>query len=349
MSITDIIKTQNIITITSNETLSSALAKLSTSHDAAFLFSPENKYLGVINPYYCLIKSSYPGNAKVEHCLYHAPKIHTNFSISKIAELFIESKIHYLPVFDDKEHFTGIISARHLLSQFQDLPMFNVKISELLKQKKGRLAMIDENELVTSAVNEFKITKYSKLVVIGKDLKLKGILSYYDLISYLVAPKKGQRSGDKYGLTHQKVKNFAKSYVLTLSSDKTLHEVIKMILTKKIGSVVVIDSTKHPIGIITTKDILRFFILDQQAKRIEIISKNLSQKSQQIFGNFFYHFSNWIKKIPDVTKARVFVKEEKQGGLFKVVLSLFPKRGNPQIIKQEGRDLVNVLQKIKRD
>jgi len=43
------------------------------------------------------------------------------------------------------------------------------------------------------------------------------------------------------------------------------------------------------------------------------------------------------------------VKEEKQGNLFKVVLSLFPKKGQPKVATEEGRDLVDVLQKVKND
>src|SRR3989344_5586915 len=105
----DIIKTDRIIKISPDETLSQAVSQLRTSHDAAFIFDSENKLMGVINPYYSLIKSSYPGNSKVKHCLYHPPKLYINYPITKVAELFIESKIHYLPVFSDKDQFLGII------------------------------------------------------------------------------------------------------------------------------------------------------------------------------------------------------------------------------------------------
>ena len=57
-----------------------------------------------------------------------------------------------------------------------------------------------------------------------------------------------------------RVKNFAKSYVLTLTKDKYLSEAIKLIVDKRIGSVIIIDKERRPLGIITTRDILRFFI-----------------------------------------------------------------------------------------
>lgn len=354
MSLSDILKIDKIIKIHPQENLSSALGKLSTSHDAAFIFSDDDKYMGVINPYYCLIKSSFPGNAKVEHCIYHAPRVQINYSIKKIAGLFMQSKIHYLPVFDERDKFLGIISARHILSQFKNLPMFKVKISEILKIKRNPLVVINEDDTISTAVNTFKSTKLSKLIVVGQDLKLKGIISYYDLIAYLVTPKsspeRGERVGNKISFYHLKVKNFDKRYVLTLTPEHLLIDVVHYILDKKIGSVIIVDHERHPIGIITTKDLLRFFMKEQeQRSKIEVISKNLSERSRQIVGGFFYYISSWIKKIPDLYRARLFIKEEKQGGLFKVVLSLFPKKGQPQVIKREGKNLAKVLKKIKKD
>src|SRR3989338_1866005 len=185
----DIIKTGKIIKISPEETLSSALSLTRTSHDAVFVFDEKNTFIGVINPYYCLIKSSFPGNAKVKHCLYHPPKVRVNFSIAKVAESFIESKIHYLPVFDDQDRFLGIISARHLLSYYLDSPWFAIPIKDILKMKNKPVITIYEEDTVSSAINTFKKTKVSKLIVLNKDLKLRGILSYYDLISYLVSPR----------------------------------------------------------------------------------------------------------------------------------------------------------------
>lgn len=102
MRLLNLLKENNIIKISSQSTLSQALNKLSTSHDAVFVFDENNKFLGIINPYYHLIKNSYPPNIKVEKCVFNPPRIYINYPLTKVAELFIQSKIHYLPVFDQK-------------------------------------------------------------------------------------------------------------------------------------------------------------------------------------------------------------------------------------------------------
>jgi len=265
MSLTDILKTERIIKVDEDEVLSSVLNKLGSSHDAAFVFSKKNQYLGAINPYYCFIKSSYPANAKVKHCLFHPPKVYLDTSLVKIASLMIESKVHYLPVFLDKnkEEFVGIISARRLLSYFKNLDLFKVKIAEILKNKKP-LMTIEENESIGKAINIFRKTRYSKLVVVNGGGKLKGVLSYFDLIAYLALPKTKEAAGDKKGektsFLNLPVKNFTKTYVIVLKKDDFLIDVINLILEKKIGSVIIPNEERKPEGIVTTRDILQFFI-----------------------------------------------------------------------------------------
>ncbi len=351
VKLAEIIKTNDIIKISPSENLSSALAKLTTSHDAAFVFDDDNKFEGVVNPYHDLIKSSYPGNAKVEHCLFHPPKVKKNFSLPKVIELLIESKIHYLPVFDEREGFLGIISARRILSCYMDSPLFHIKISEFLKKKNRSLVTVNEDDPLTIAIRIFKETKISKLIVVSKEARLKGILTYYDIISYLIAPKEGARKGEhnKFSFHHLRVKNFAKSYVLTLTPDHLLSEALHLILAKKIGSVVIVDDKRHPMGIITTRDLLRFLTRQEKEKEIQIIGKNLSQKSRQIVGGFFYYLSTMMKKTPEAKNAKLIVAEEKHGGLFKVILALFPKKGEPKYIHKEGHDLSKILHKIKKN
>lgn len=264
MRLLNILKENDIIKVSPEDHLSKVLSKLSTSHDAAFVFSDENKYIGIVSPYFTIIKTSLPGNTKVEHCLTHTAKVYLNYPLAKVCELFIQSKIHYLPVFDEKENFLGIISARRVLSYFKDQPIFKVKLEEIIKKRWKGLITIYEDDMISYAIHLFKTKKISKLIVISQDKKLKGVLSYYDLIKLMISPKysshHGERTNEKINFNNYRVKNFEKSYVLTLSKDKLLIEVVNLIIKKKIGSVIITDKERHPLGIITTRDILRFYI-----------------------------------------------------------------------------------------
>ena len=264
MRLLNVLKENDIIKVSPDDHLSHVLSKLSTSHDAAFVFNEDDKYLGIVSPYFTIIKSSLPGNTKVIHCLTHTAKVYLHHPLSKVCELFIQSKIHYLPVFDKSEKFLGIISARRILSYFKDQPIFKVKVEDIIKKRWQGLITVFDDDTIGRSIQLFRTKKISKLIVIGQDKKLKGVLSYYDLIKLMISPKyanhRGEGGGDKINFHNYRVKNFSKNYVLTLSRDKHLIEVINLILTKKIGSVIIVDGERHPLGIITTRDILRFYI-----------------------------------------------------------------------------------------
>jgi acetoin utilization protein AcuB len=273
MRLLNILKENDIIKVSPEDHLSHVLSKLSTSHDAAFVFNDQDKYIGVVSPYFTMIKSSLPGNAKVEHSLTHTAKVYLNYPLAKVCELFIQSKIHYLPVFEPElkgstgkpiDKFLGIISARRILSYFKDKSIFKVKVGDIIKKRWQGLITVYEDDMISQAIHLFKTKKISKLIVINQENKLKGVLSYYDLIRLMISPKysnhRGERSGDKISFYNYRVKNFAKSYVLTLSKDRLLSEVIDLIISKKIGSIIIVDEERHPLGIITTRDILRFYI-----------------------------------------------------------------------------------------
>lgn len=349
MIVDQIYKTTNIIKVSPDDNLSQALSLLSSSHDSAFVFD-EDQFLGVVNPYYCLIKKSYPSNTKVKKCLVHPPKVNINDPLERICQLMIESKIHYLPVFSD-ERFLGIISARRVLSVIKESPRLNLTILDLIKQKKP-LVTIYEDDFIDKALALFKKHRLSKLVVISKNLKLRGILTYFDLISYLITPKErqnfGEREGNKASFYRRYVKNFMKTNVYTLKPNQLLTEAVSLILEKEVGSVVIVDNERHPVGIITTKDILSAFSRKKELPNIELVGKNLSEQSRKIIEPFIQYLRSLISKSKTPSSAKLIVQEKGEGGLFKAVVSLFSGKKTVKVIKKEGENLKEVIAEIKK-
>lgn len=350
MKLSELIKTDNIINISPEDTLSHALGSLASSHDSAFVTDKDGKLLGVVNPYYALIKNSHPANAKVSHCMTMPPKLTQQSNIPTAIRLMSESKIHYLPVVDDDNKLIGIVSARRLLSRLADSPRLKVSLSSILKGKRSFVS-IDENETIAKAIHLFKDSKISKLVVTNGDGKLKGVLAYYDLISYLTVPKQRVSEGDKKGqkapFLNYKVRNFMKSLVLTLEPSATVADAVTLILDKKIGSVVVADKTSMPVGIVTTKDILKVLTQENGAINFEVVGKNLSHVSSKLVDSFTYGFRQTISKNKDLQKATLVIKEEKNGSLFEVLFSGLFRKGTKEVIRKEGRDLQAVLSEVK--
>jgi CBS domain-containing protein len=347
----DHIKTEGIIAASINDTLGKTLSKLKSSHDAAFVFNEEKKFMGLINPYYAIIKSSsHDGNTKNKNALFHPPHIGIKDGFDKVAKLMIESKIHYLPVFDNDNKFQGIITARRILRLLKENLNKNLTISAIKHTQKGKVITISINDPVSKALTLFKEFKTSKIVAVDKDGKLRGILSHYDLIPYLVAPPQRQEGigrGNKEHLHDTPIKNFVKTTVLRVKSTETVIKILSEILDKEIGSMVIIDEKQFPLGIVTTKDLLDLLIFKDGNQPIKISKRKLDKIHKIVFDDFIFFVKDFIKKNRSIKGCEIHYKSEKDGHLHKIQLHLNFEVKETIVIDREEHDFSRLLQDVK--
>ena len=98
----------------------------------------------------------------------------------------------------------------------------------------------------------------------------------------------------------------------------------------------IIDNQNRPTNILTTKDLLTLFVRESTKENIEVTSQSLSKESKKTLSGFFEHLRRGLRKTPEMEKAKLVVKEERGGGLFKVILSFFPKKGRQRLYKKKG-------------
>lgn len=347
-----LIKTKGIARATPQETLAHALSKTRSSHDAVFVFDDDDVFMGIVNPYYAMIKTSHPGNTKLGHCLHMPPKVSESFSISRLAGLFVESKLHYLPVIGAKKRFVGIVSARRLLSQYKNSQYFDESVGTFVLKKRKKLQTIRDTDTIAQALTQFRKTPVSKLVVVDKNGRMQGMVSHYDLIMHLSTPKERERRFDRVGertsFQKQQIKTVMKSMMLTLSQTRSLADALDMVLDHEIGSVIVVDAKKQPVGIVTTSDFLKKLIHSPHEKKIQVSGRNLSEENLTILRRFTATFERAMAKMPGVASADLTVKEEKRGGVFKAIMSIVPVRGSKKIKSREGKNLKALLAEFRK-
>jgi len=351
-----ILKTTGVIQASPSEQLSTVLARLGSSHDAAFVFNEKKVCLGIINPYYTLIRQSNPGTTKVENCLFHPPHINAKDTLEHIVKMMIDSKVHYLPVYDDKKTFIGITSARRVLTLVKDMKVASTKLKKIVDGKDGRVVTVYGDDTIGTALTLFKDYKVSKLVMIDKNMKLTGVLSYYDLIPYLVAPGTSKLRGrgasktsqDKEKLMNMKVKNYAKTTTLTLTPEHTVADAIELILTRKLGSVVVIDGESHPVGILTTRDLFASILFTTKRKPVEYVKKRLNAHNDSVVDEFVGYVFEHIQSRKEIQRAKVMAEEEKNGKLYKLALYIHPSKGEVVAYEREGKDFPTLIQDLKK-
>jgi len=259
----DILKTKRVWYVSEDDTLAEAESKFVSSHDSVVVVDSEHKLMGIVSPYYTAIKRHYPPATKIKRCLFHSPKIHLDTPIDKIAHYFIETKIHDLPVVDDAGICLGIVTARRALMLLKNTELVNIPVREMLVDK-DYLMTINTNSKLDEAIRFFIRTKLSKLVVVNEHNNLQGMISIFDILPIYREPRVKEnvfdRKGGGYGYNSHRVQEYMVRNVVTIEESATIGNILDTLLDKQIGSVVVMKNKLEPLNIITTSDLLRFFI-----------------------------------------------------------------------------------------
>ncbi len=253
----DILKTEGIIRFQTSQTLSQALASLTTSHDAAFVFDDDNEFVGVVSPYYLFSNRSYKAESKLKSCVKMPPKLQAQMSLSKAARAMIESKIHYLPVVDDKGNFIGIATIRRLLEAVIARHILN---NDRIIFSQRPLITTTADMTLSQAISLMAREKIARLPIVNAENRLIGIITQYDLrgiVKNTETPGKQDRRGEKHSRLDQPISQYMITLVKTVNQVPTFVQAVNIMNDQGIGSLIVVDRQNHPISIITKKDLLQ--------------------------------------------------------------------------------------------
>ncbi len=255
----------NFISVDVNDTISSlvGLFRKEKLFDAVIL--DDGHFAGLVKKRAFLRISQDITAMKVKNLLVKVPKLKPSMPIEEIPVLMDAADAHILPVVEgDKVH--GVVCALALLNQLK-AAFEGVKIFELLKHA---LITIEENTPMSKVINCLYQKRIDHLPVVDAHNKLVGIVSITDLITkYCVFPpkKEQQYSGrmheshpwKQFNATHLPVKNEATPLVYSIRKEDSLVKALAVMVEKSISSVIITESD-NPIGIITIKDMLNFYI-----------------------------------------------------------------------------------------
>ncbi|ARM76024.1 CBS domain-containing protein [Acidianus manzaensis] len=163
--------------------------------------------------------------------------------------LMVTRNFGALPVVDEIGKPTGIVTEREMLLQFQDLePLFPVGMFMT-----KRVTTITSDISLEQATRQMLRRGFRRLPVIDEDGKVIGIITAADSIKN--AAKCVEKMDPDYFFS-KKVKDAMKNLVVTIEEDRAINEAAAMLIDKNIGSLLILDDSGKPKGIITERDLL---------------------------------------------------------------------------------------------
>ncbi len=234
-----------------DDTLSRALS-LFENNDVIVVMEGNN-YKGVLLRKEVL-RAKIPPSAKVKNFLKYAPKLHKDDTVEKIARLMLESEMYHLPVFDG-EKVVGVVGYEAILRHVMEEDLGEERVENFLSRD---VITVSPNDNIGKVIKIFREHSISRLPVVD-DGKVVGVITLRDIIDKVIHPEEkpeyGEFIAEKKRYLKISVKGIMTDEPLMMPPSSPLREVIKEMLERGIGGMLVGEGKKL-VGIITVKDIL---------------------------------------------------------------------------------------------
>lgn len=246
------------------ETLAGALAQTKSTHEAVFVMDEKKKFLGLVTPYHALFERRYPYTAKVEHCLFHPPRITQHTSLSEVAEHMLATRTYTLPVFDDKGAVRGVITAQSILKGVVAVPEFLHQVAHRMPVRP--VVMLDQHATVKQVYHKLRDAGQTRMVLVGETGRLVGVITRRDLREAMtkLAPKEGFAMKvhglflENAPIEHDRpAMDFATHNIITAEQGEDRTTILRRMIEKNVSSVVVVTSSNHPVGIFSIRSVLQ--------------------------------------------------------------------------------------------
>ncbi|MBI4150712.1 CBS domain-containing protein [Candidatus Woesearchaeota archaeon] len=266
MNVKDILRT-NHLEVSQDDTIVSVIGKLSKGHTEAVVVDAKGKYVGMLWKRK-LIRSRITPEEKVKNFLLKSASLTYTSTIEDAAKKLHSADCHVLPVVENGK-VLGICGARDVLQALQ------TKLAGCTAIDCGSMSLtvLKEDDAIAKAVTLFHDEHIHRIPVVDKNGKMVGIVSLIDLlVRYASGSARGAVSGrqgkhgrtshsgidagDKPSFPQLPVSNIMTKLVATCSPNAKASDVIKLLNDQGISSVILVQNDL-PVGIVTTKDLLR--------------------------------------------------------------------------------------------
>ena len=257
--------TQDYVSVDQKDTVSKLLGKLITKKQKQAIVLDGKKYLGVVDKKAMLDSRLKVDEAKIKKFLKKTAKLDNETHIRKACEQMVSSDCQILPLTDKEGKVEGAVLAKDIIKRWAN----HAKGYTAKDIEREKLVTVDYNDPIGKVINIIRHSNLSHIPVVELAGNISGVVSTIDILEkFFIFPSK--REGGKRirgemtdamkerDLMKMPIQNYMSKDIETAKEDDSLTKVID-IMTEKGLSDVIITREDKPIGIVTTKDILRLF------------------------------------------------------------------------------------------
>lgn len=310
--------------IYSDAPLVNILSNTKSSHDAVLVYDKKNnQFAGIAYPYNMLYRRRPNINATAGSVLFNPPQISSSTSGYEILRLMMSLRLYTLPIMNGKTEPIGIVTAKDIIrsvlenSEVAKSVMQSLPITEPL--------LVDKSAKIRDIYSFMRNKQISRVIIHDNDGLLEGILTRRDIYIALLSPapnhrfkKQGGKSPsaffDKEWITqldYPAETYMTREVVSAIETESRIEIINKLFLSDK-NAIVITNSRKQPVGVISTRSIIST-VLSLQPENIVnsvVTDKNniLSAFRRQEIEQMLDVFSKKIAERMNVKKIELVIE-----------------------------------------
>jgi CBS domain-containing protein/ribosome-associated translation inhibitor RaiA len=310
--------TKNFEIVQSEDLLAKAFSRFPNENRALAVFSKDwrgrQKFEGILTEKALIYSKLDPKKNKVKSLVQNIGSVKMQDNLLDVTKKMFASQSFLIPVLENSV-LKGFVTDKTIMQKIMQSDFSQTKVSEL---QTLNLVFLKTNDSLGKAVALFREHGLSKAPVLDDSGRLRGILSFSDILKKAVYPKQKIK---EQAIVPEKVKIFDNTVdkvmtekVITIKEDDFLGNAINKMLSSNIKALVVLSGNRVK-GILSRRDILEGLIktvvepdginitLHGDAKK-EINPKNVEAEVQQL-----------KTKYPSLlSKSQIFVYLKRQKG-----------------------------------
>jgi CBS domain-containing protein len=149
-------------------------------------------------------------------------------------------------------------------------------LAALLGERATRTEHLAAEDTFCLQLNKLAFIKLFAISSVFRDFALRGVSSLLDQVNQQVQQRAAETLGTQYSL-NSRLGELAMRHPVTCSPDTPLREAVKLMHEQQVGSIVIVDEHKAPLGIFTLRD-LRQVVADGTGDFGLPIEKSMIQK-----------------------------------------------------------------------
>lgn len=310
------IMTKNVITLSTEDLVSTAISKMSDHGVHHIPVLEDGKYKGMID-YNLLFKRGFIAvTTKIKTIMERTPSISSDAEIPDAARLMLDIGQSALPV-TQKGILKGIVTSTDIVHSVNSIPeVANLLASDVMS---GDPITVSENDELGEATRKMRDLDEPTIPVVNERGKITGMINVNDISKLLLKEGGRMRQGEYY---RKKAKSLVKDVMIppfTIESGGKISKCIIAMIKSDARVCTVVDENMTPKGIISHSDILQEIVKGSPSESVLVNLSGVRFDDPEIYDKVYSIIEKSVKSIAKFKRMKpvlvnIHIEEYKQHG-----------------------------------